>query len=163
MKLQKHLYSALLAGAVLLPAGAMAATATANLDVSIKINGACTLSAATLAFADQTGLIIGANVDDTANVTVNCTNTAPYELGFGPGNNNQGGRRMADGSGNFINYNIYGDFGRISVLTALGGGSTINGFGDGNDQTLVVYGRVPPQTVTAVGTYTDQVVMTLEY
>jgi len=165
MKIQKYFYPALLAGAVLLPVAAMAQqTTTANLEVSIKINGICTLSAAPLAFAGQTGLAIGANVDATANVTVNCTDTATYELGFGPGNNNQGSRRMADGSGNnFINYDIYEDFGRTNVLTALGGGTTLSGSGDGLDQTLVVYGRVPPQTATAVGDYTDQVVMTLEY
>jgi len=165
MKIQKYFYPALLAGAVLLPVAAMAQqTTTANLEVSIKINASCTLSAAPLAFAAQTGLAIGANVDSTANVTVNCTDTATYELGFGPGNNNQSGRRMADGSGNnFIDYDIYQDFGRTNVLTALGGAFTIGGQGDGLDQTLSVYGRVPTQTATASGAYTDQVVMTLEY
>jgi len=67
MKIQQYACPALLAGALmLLPIAAMAQqTATANLDVSIKINAACTVDDATLTFAPQTGGI-AANVDDDA-------------------------------------------------------------------------------------------------
>jgi len=156
MNIQHYARPALLAGALmLLPMAAMAQQQiNANLNVSINILATCTLNATPLAFADQNALAIS-EVDATASVTVNCTATAPYTLGFGPGNNNTGGRRMADGSNNFINYEIYRDSARSEVLTALGGAFTIGGQGDGNDQALSVYGRVPTQTATASGAYTE--------
>jgi len=163
MKIQQYACPALLAGTLLLlPLAAMAQQSTADLAVSIKINAACTIDDATLTFAPQTGGI-AANVDDDATVTVNCSAGAPYQVGFGPGANAQGNQRRMESSGNYVNYQLYREAARTTVLGTASGTDTIAGTGSGVNQTITVYGRVPAQPGVLVGDYSDQVLLTLSY
>ena len=43
------------------------------------------------------------------------------------------------------------------------GVDTVGGVGDGTDQTLTVYGRVPAQATPAPSTYTDSVMATIAF
>jgi len=103
MNIRTYTHCALLAGALL-----MAQTSTANLNVSITINAACAINDQNLTFDPQIGL--NTNVDNNAQFSVTCTSGLPYEVGFDLGLYAQGNqRRMWDGGGNFVTYQIYKD------------------------------------------------------
>ena len=76
-----------------------------------------------------------------------------------------GARKMKAGSAT-IGYQLYQDAGRSLVWgdTLTGAGANVKSdTGNGMAQAHTVFGRVPAQTTPAAGTYTDTVVVTIEY
>jgi spore coat protein U-like protein len=131
----------------------------------------CYVSATPLNFG--TASLLTSNIDATASVTVQCTNTTPYSIGLDNGANANGAqRRMSSGStSTYVNYNLYTDAARSSPWTSTtsstscsGGANTcILGTGAGSNQNVTVYGRVPPQTGPGPGSYSDTVVVTITF
>jgi len=162
MKLQKTLAPALLAAGVGFSGAAMAQTATADLTVTLNVLGSCTVAAQTVAFTDQTSLTLSSQ-DLSRPITVNCSTGLPYELGFGPGQANQGGQRRMASGGHFVNYGIYRDNAYTESLSAVGGANSITSTGTGADQIHTIYARLPAQTATGYGAYSDKPVMTVQW
>lgn len=159
-------------GATLDGSIAQATTQNSSFTVSVTITATCTISAGNLAFGSP-GLLT-ANVDQTSTITVDCTNTTPYTVGLDNGVNfSSGTRRMKDtGAGTtFVNYGLYTDLARTnawttttSTTTCTGGANTCAvGTGSGSNQTITVYGRIPPQTTPAPATFQDTVTATVTY
>jgi len=125
----------------------------------------CLLSAGQLDFGTA-GLLTSA-VNAQANISVSCTNGAPYSVALGPGGTGTGptARKMVGPGGASIQYGLYKDSGRTSPWgdTAAGASTLASATGSGVSQTLTVYGQVPAQTTPAPGSYTDTVVITLTY
>jgi len=164
MNIQKSLFTpALIVGASMLSTAALAATsAPANLNVTLKVNPSCSISATTLAFPAQDGL--NALVDASASLTLTCTNGTNYNVQFDNGANAQGTQRRMKNAGNaFVNYQIYKEDARTTVLGSIDGTDTIGGTGTGTAQNPMIYGRVPAQPLAVVGDYTDTVQMTVSY
>ena len=136
------------------------------------ISSSCNVSASTLDFGSSPNLI-ASNIDSSATITAQCTNTTPYSIGLDNGINASGGqRRMQLGAtGNYVSYNLYTDSARshawtttTSTTSCTGGASTCDfGTGTGSNQTYTVYGRVPTQTAPSSGTYNDTVVVTVTF
>lgn len=125
-----------------------------------------------LTFAANSALT--SNIDATGAIGVQCTNTTPYSIGLSNGNYASGSQRRmySAATGQYISYNLYTDAARTSAWAAstsasscsAGSGTCDLGTGTGATQPAVtVYGRVPPQTTPAIGTYTDTVVVTVTY
>jgi spore coat protein U-like protein len=154
------------AGTALLSGAATAAQVSDNLAVTADITGTCTItSAATLAFGTNTST--GSNIDAQQNISVNCTSGVDYTIGMNNGANALGlVRRMASG-GNFMTYDVYTAATRLPAesVSAVGTAAPANfiGTGTGGAQTITVFGRVPSQSTPPVGTYTDTLVVTLQY
>lgn len=151
---------------------AQAATATTTFTVSVTITASCTISATNLAFGTQG--VLAANVDSTSTISITCTNTTPYSVGLDNGLNFSGGtRRMKDtGAGTtFVNYGLYTDSGRTNAWTTstsaascTGGANTCAlGTGNGTNQNITVYGRIPAQTTPAPATFNDTETATVTY
>jgi len=145
---------------------AYAATATGTLNVTLTITATCTVrNTPTLAFG-SVGLLT-ANVDAQTDITVQCTNTTPYDIALGQGAN--GGsvttRQMlgAGASPSTVNYALYRDAGRTQNWGETIGTDVVHGTGNGSDQNSTVYGRVPVQTSVKPDTYTDTVAITVTY
>jgi spore coat protein U-like protein len=101
------------------------------------------------------------NLDSQATVTVTCNGTA-YTVGLSNGLHAQGNRRRMRGPGGYVGYELYRDASR----TLRWGSAKQDGLaqtGNGHPQTLPVYGRVPAQSITADGTYSDTIIVTVEY
>ena len=150
----------LLAGVLAVGASSSyAASATTNFDVSIQVQATCSISASNLTFSSiTTGTT--SNNDASSALTVNCSNGTPYTVALDNGTNYSAGRRMASGA-SYINYYLYSDNARTSQWNSS---STKVGTGNGSDQTLAVYGRVPSgQSVTNTGSYADTVIATVTY
>jgi spore coat protein U-like protein len=154
---------AMIAGLAVSGSNADAATATANLSVSMTISAQCITSAATMTFP-ATG-VISAAVDTSTTISVQCTNGTTYNVGFDQGAGTGATvatRKMTNGAAT-INYSLYQDSGRATVWGNTVGTNTVAGTGNGAAQSLTVYGRVPVQTSPAVGTYADTVQLVVTY
>jgi len=138
---------------------ALAASGTASFDVGIQVLSSCSISASNMTFSSiSTGTT--SNSDATSSLTVNCSNGTPYTIALGNGNNYSGGRRMTNGTTN-INYYLYTDSGRSTQWNAI---SMQSGTGNGSDQSVTVYGRVPSgQSIPYAGAYSDTVIATITY
>lgn len=145
-------------------APAFASTATGTLNVSMTIQSSCTLTSSSVVAFGTAG-VLTANTDATGSLMVHCTNTTPYTVALdaGGGSGATTAVRRMTASSVTLNYALYRDSARSQIWGNTTGTDTIAGTGNGNDQTLTVYGRVPVQTTPAAGTYTDTVNVTITY
>ena len=136
-----------------------AATATADLSVSITIENECEVAAPnTLNFGTQG--VLSANVDITAAFTVTCTTDHAYTVSMGAGlNGTLADREMIIGTDS-VHYQIYTTIDRDVIWNDT---NTVGGTGNGSAQTLTAYGRVPPQATPPADTYEDTVQITVTY
>lgn len=144
---------------------ALAATATGSFTVQITIQASCVLvSTATLTFT-AVG-VIAANDDASTTLSVQCTNTTPYNIGLNAGTGTGAtvaSRKMTGTGGALVNYTLYSDTNRTTVWGQTIGTDTVSASGSGAAQPYTVYGRVPVQTTPAPGTYTDTITVTVTY
>ena len=64
---------------------------------------------------------------------------------------------------NTLGYKLFRDSGRTQNWGNTVGTDTVAGTGNGTQQTLTIYGRVPAQTTPAPATYNDTVTVTVTY
>ncbi|ASV83823.1 spore Coat Protein U domain protein [Ochrobactrum quorumnocens] len=110
--------------------------------------------------------VLAANTDATSVVTVQCTNTTPFNIGLseGAGSNASVASRLMTGAGGAtVTYSLYQTATRDTVWGASVGTDTVSGTGTGAAQQFTVYGRVLPQNTPAPGVYTDTVTATITY
>jgi spore coat protein U-like protein len=169
--MKRVLVPAMVAGTALTAGAAQAATATTSMPVQMIIAASCTVSAATLDFGTQTLIDINADIDASANLTVTCTNDTPYTVALNEGLHDGGSginnRRLQIGATtDRVNYQLYRDVARTEVwgVTTAGTPDVVSGTGDGQAQTIPVYGRVPSgQANPKIGTYADTITVTVNY
>jgi len=147
-------------------------TASFSFTVTATVIVSSNVSVTNLNFGSSPSTI-AANIDSTATITVQGTNTTPYSIGLDNGANASGSqRRMRLGAtSNYLNYGLYIDSARsqawtttTSTTSCTGGASTCSlGTGTGLNQNVPIFGRVPPQSAPLTGNYTDTVVVTVTY
>ena len=157
---------------------APAATSTNVMSVTATLNAAaCTVTApAALAFGSFTlqALQAPAGIPASANLTVNCTNLAPYTIAL---SGSAGGAcPVAPGSRNLVSgvppassnipYNIYMPTAPATVwCDGTAGSGLVNGTGTGALQTIAINAHTllgPGLTVPA-GSYTDSINITTTF
>lgn len=146
------------------PKAAVPATVTATFTVSTNVVTTCVVSATPLSFGTYQGT---SNQDSTSTITVDCSNTAPYNVGLDAGTSTGATvttRAMTGPTGALpLHYSLFSD----SALTVNWGNTvgtdTVAGTGTGNAQDLIVYGRVPSGQGNRAGTYTDTITATVTY
>ena len=162
--MRKNLTLGLAAGLALVGGAAYAATTTSTFQVQMTITAQCIInSAATLNFGSQG--VLSSNVDQSSTLSVQCTNTTPYNIGLDAGTGTGATvavRKMTSG-GNTINYSLYTDASRTTVWGNTVGTDTVAATGNGAAQNYTVYGRVPSQTTPAPGAYADTITVTVTY
>ena len=117
----------------------------------------------TLNFGTQN--LLSANVDVSANFSVQCTNTTPYNIGLNAGSTVGGTvatRLMTSGAAT-VQYRMYSDAARTTNWGNTVGTDTVGGTGSGSAQALTIYGRVLAQATPAPATYNDTVTVTINY
>jgi spore coat protein U-like protein len=151
---------ALTAIATLLAHGAaQAETANSNFQVGVDVVATCSISAADMTFSQITTGTTSAN-DAQSELTVNCSDGAPYSVALSNGDNYSGGRRLSNGA-TFINYELYKDNSRSALWSTA---SALSAMGTGSNQTHTVYGRIlAGQSVPNMGSYADTIVATVTY
>jgi len=148
-----------------------------DLGVQLVISDGCEISGGvttptgnsfgTLDFGTHGGSIINTlraqSAANSGGLEINCTNALPYTIAIDDGTNADSlstQRRLTDGSGNYINYNLYQD----STYSALWASATPRSFvGTGGDTSLIFYGAIPGGQSAAAGSYTDTVTVTVAW
>lgn len=152
-------------GALSFSASSQAATTTSSFQVTITIQADCQITSTnTLAFG-TTGVIL-ADVDSSANLGVQCTNTTPYNIGLNAGTGSGATvttRKMTGPASATVNYSLYTDSGRTTVWGNTVGTDTVASTGNGSAQTHAIYGRVAAQSTPAPGSYTDTITVTVSF
>lgn len=151
---------------LLLSNSANAQTPSAQFTVQITIAGACQVNSATNMDFGTHG-VLSTNTDATSVVTVQCTNTTPFNIALSAGSGGSGAtvtnRLMTGAGGATVSYSLYRTAARDTVWGTTVGTNTLAGIGTGAPQQFTVYGRVPPQNTPAPGGYTDTVTATISY
>ena len=149
--------ASLLGAAVAAPA--LADTESASFNVGMEVVATCSINASDITFSTITTGTTTVS-DSEGQITVNCSNGAPYSVKLDDGSNFSDGRRLAS-NGSFITYDLFKDVNRTAPWgTAL----FVSGTGNGSNQLLPVYGRIPSgQLVPEMGNYADTVVATISY
>jgi spore coat protein U-like protein len=145
-------------------------TTTSTFAVSLTIAAQCVInSTSTLAFGSL-GVLGGiggtTNNDATSTIAVQCTNTTPFNIGLdgGTGGGDTSTRKLLNtGSSATVNYKLYSDTLHTVNWGNTVGTDTVSDTGNGASVNYTVYGRIPPQTTPAPGTYADTVTVTVTY
>jgi spore coat protein U-like protein len=106
------------------------------------------------------GLLL-ANTDGTSTVTVQCASGAAYQVGLDNGQHASGTTRRMQGPGGLVTYELYRNTTRTQRWGSTINTDTVSGTGNGANQTLTVYGRVPNQTTPSAGIYNDTITVTV--
>lgn len=141
---------------------AAAATASTTFQVTATVQATCLISANPLAFGTYTGT----QADATSTLSVTCTNTTPYNVGLDAGTATGATvttRRMTGPSSATLNYSLSSDSARTVTWGNTVGTNTVTGTGNGNAQSLTVYGRVAAGQFVAPGAYADTITATITF
>lgn len=150
------------AAAALASTPALAAgTATGTVDVSLSVSSACSVTAQPLDFGTASSFATA--IDTSSATTVKCTPLAAYTVFVNYGVNAATGtqRKLKSTTTTAtVNYDIYSDSTRLVAWSPTVG---VTGTGNGADQAMTLYGRVPTQAAVAAGDYKDTVTVTVNY
>jgi spore coat protein U-like protein len=154
----------ILATACLLGSAGATTTTTSTFQVSVTLSATCTINSASALTFPPSG-VLATNVDQTSTIQVTCTTTTPYTIGLdaGTGTGATTAVRKLTGGGSTVNYTLYSDSSRTVVWGNTPPTDTVAGTGNGTGQNFTVFGRIPPQTTPAPGTYTDTITVTVSY
>lgn len=149
----------------------LAAPVTDSMDVTVTVTASCAVSVTDMDFDDIATRDTGSAEDATATVTVACTADAPYEVGFDLGANEAVSgtaparlNNAAAGADNpYLTYGLYTDPGHADAWGDDIGVDTVPGTGDGDDQTLTVYGLIDAAQEVSLGDYSDTVIVSVWY
>lgn len=165
MKSMKSLSSSAALMLSLFAGPAISATATGSMTVRITIQSQCLVQSASILDFGTNG-VLAAAVNQTSTITVQCTNSTPYNVGLGAGAGSGAtvtNRLMTGPGAATIGYALYRDAARTLNWGGTVGTDTLAGTGNGSAQPLTVYGQVPAQSTPAAGVYTDTVAITVTY
>ena len=101
------------------------------------------------------------SVDSTGNIAVSCDVSAPYSISLSAGSGSFESRWMANGSHKLV-YNLYLDAARTAIWGDGAGGSSIAS-GNGTAANHAVYGRIPARQNAYVGSYADNITVTISF
>lgn len=139
----------------------LTSTITGTFAATATVEKNCYLTANNLNFGTR-GVLNSATLASTA-LTLRCSSTIAYSIGLDNGltGTAPGTRLMKKGS-ETISYGLFKDD-AYADLWGNAGALLRSGTGSGNDQSVSVYGRVPPQPTPSPGVYLDTVVVTVTY
>ncbi|GAB6387813.1 Csu type fimbrial protein [Stutzerimonas marianensis] len=151
---------------------ASAASKTATVGIQAELIPACTAGSAQAGGTTFGTLDFGTHVSLDNIVTVvgqagagalrvSCLTETPYRVLISGGNSGSTADRMMTGPGAAtLHYNLYTD----ANFNVLWDDSTgVSGMGNGQDQWLPVYGRMPAQPVAATGLFSDTLTVTVSW
>ena len=140
-----------------------AAVATSTLTVTANVQPTCLINNATLAFGEYHPVTThaNANLDGATTVAVTCTNgTAAKIYSSTP----TAQRNMTNTVGvQVLNYQLYADSTRQTVLGTTDASDTILVTGTGVAQAINLFGTIPQNQQVTTGNYTGTANLTISY
>lgn len=120
----------------------------------------CALGVIGVAFGDY-DFLSPQDLEGAGTITVQCDSDTSYTIAMSPGAGSYETRRMMSGE-HPLNYNLYTDVPRTIVWGDGSGGTQTIGGSDAN-HAYSVYAKVPAGQNPYVGTYTDNITVTLTF
>jgi spore coat protein U-like protein len=166
---KKVILGMLTLGVILIAAPSFAAT-SANVEISATVVSSCSITALPVAFGNYDALSVTPK-DATGSVDVSCSVGSLPKIWLDQGLHAGSGstaaapvRRMINGTTNFLGYQLYQETTRTLVWggTDLTSPAAIPATGL-TAVTSTIYGRVPVNQTSTVGSYTDTVVATVNF
>lgn len=131
--------------------------------VQANNTGTCSVTASDLNFGNI-GLLTS-SIDAASTLNINCTSGLTYQVTLSGGLTAAADptqRKMVAGL-NHITYGLYQNAARTTPWGETFGSNTLSGIGTGTNQSIGVFGRIPPQTTPQPSTYSDTIVATVSY
>lgn len=129
-----------------------------------QVEAACTLSARAVAFGTY-DVFQASPTDSTGTITYRCGNEFGIRIAISTGTSGTFVNRTLKNGGENLLYNLF--YGGFTQVWGDGSGGTTTYFlynvPNNKDVVLTVYGRITAAQDVAIGSYTDTVVVTLEY
>lgn len=149
---------------------AIAATVTTTLPISLTVGaGTCSVSASGVNFGT---IPASGSVLATGTITVNCQSGVAYSVSMDAGSNFSVFQTRAVKNTNgtdLTSYELYKDSARTQIWGDSGfantytKGSPVQGTGSGNPQPLTVFGGASGSSFLQSGTYSDSVLVTVNF
>lgn len=144
-----------------------AGTVSTSFPVQVSVGAACTVGASGFAFPAYSGI----GVDSTSTIDVTCAQNLAYQITLNGGNNFNAtsGKRRMGASGTFLDYQLYQQNGFQTVWGDTGFQGTVPngtpkaGTGTGAAQQHTVFGHLYANQVVPAGTYSDTVLVTVNF
>jgi spore coat protein U-like protein len=132
-----------------------------------SIEAACSLSSTSMVFGTY-DVLVTTPLDTTGSIVYRCTqrdHNIMITLDRG-GGTSFATRRMMNGAEQLF-YNLYLDAARTVIWGDGSGGTqaffTRNPQGNNQDLTIAIFGRIPARQDRGIGTYTDTIIVTLNF
>ncbi len=141
---------------------ARAATASASFSVSATVQSVCSVTASSMKF----GTYVGAAVNASSTIAVQCTNSTPYNIGLSEGlgrGATVSSRKMIGPGSAVLGYSLKPDGGPLTNWGHTVGVDTVGGTGSGVAQKFSVLGEIPAGQSAADGAYFDTIRVTVTY
>jgi spore coat protein U-like protein len=123
---------------------------------------ACTLNVTGVNFGSY-DVFNNSALDSTGNIDVNCPSGVGYTMALSAGGGTHTQRVMGSGA-HRLNYNLYTASNRAVVWgDATSGTVTVNGTGIGVSVNHAVYGRIPALQNVHAGSYSDTIIVELNF
>lgn len=152
----------ILASIATVPAPVLAYTQTTTYNVTSTVTATCLISGSSLGFGSYSGSSINAQTT----VSVQCTNGTTYNIGLNAGTASGASvstRAMTGPGGATLNYAMYQDTNHTTNWGNTVGTDTVAGTGNGNSQSISVYGQLPASQFVTPGSYSDTITATVTY
>lgn len=121
----------------------------------------CTVTATSVAFGSHTFLVTSPS-DSTGSITVSCDAVTAYSVGILGGSTGTMTRAMTSGS-NQLGYNLFTDATRTVVWGDGTAGSAKVSSSGTSGATHTVYGRIPARQNVPAGSYSDTLIVRVEF
>jgi spore coat protein U-like protein len=148
------------------PLATFAGTVNGNLTVSATVKASCAVSAATINFPDYDP-VADTGLAASTPLTITCTKGKGATIGLSDGGNfdTTAGRRMKDGTTNYVAYELFKEAAATNRFGSVGGerlGYTGQGkVADGS--TVTVHAVIAAGQDAAAGSYTDSVLIDINF
>lgn len=146
-----------------IPFTVAAKTVSNSMDARVRVDTSCRMTVEPMRFGNAN--IFSGAIDTTALIHLRCGPAVAYTVAMDNGQNFNGERRMASGTGGFfgyVRYEIYRNAARSQVWGSAAG-NTVSGITPANgDVTLTAYGRVPGGIIIPRA-YSDVVTVTVNF
>lgn len=161
---------AMLAACATLAGSASAQVLNGSLAVQVTFNDHCeSLVVGAMNFGAHTVVSVATPITQTATISMSCTVGTTYDIELGAGSSfgQASGfgslRAMRQGvTSNYVAYELTSDAGYATPWGTLPG-NAVAATAASTAISHTVYGRIPNQSVPAVGTYNDTVAVTVNY
>ena len=135
-----------------------------SFTVQAQVTATCNLAVNAMSFGTIAGLTTAQATSNQISLT--CTTGVPYTISLSNGSN--GGtsptnRYMISASNQKLSYGIFKDAAHMQAWGLTTGANTQAGTGSGTTQNLTAYALLPAQGNPSAGTYSDTVVVTINY